>query len=385
MESMEIQKLQEMVEYFSIIPDPRKDINKKHKLTDILVLVVLGILSGCDSYVEIEEFGKERGDLLKRFLTLPNGIPSHDTLSRVLGLVNAEVIQSVFIEWCRKELGTKKVKHIAIDGKTFNGTSSEQGKFSHLGMVSAYSTDQGICLGAQGSSLKNEKENFKNLIGTLDLRGAVVTMDAGGLTASILSLIREKRGHFMVALKSPHTSLINQLNLEFKNKGNDIYIEEEKTSHGRKEQRICEVVSLSKVFNERIKKNRRKEYKKGDYPEFKKGVRITSRRVYKGKESITERYYISSVLRGSAKRFCDLIRSHWQVENNLHWSLDVTFNEDKWTVKNSATNLGILRRFALNLLKKDKTKKSSMRVKRKLMGWSEEYFLQVLTQVANEA
>ena len=96
MESMEIQKLQEMVGYFSIIPDPRKDINKKHNLADILVLVVLGILSGCDSYVEIEEFGEEREDLLKRFLSLPNGIPSHDTLSRVLSLVDPEIIQQVF-------------------------------------------------------------------------------------------------------------------------------------------------------------------------------------------------------------------------------------------------------------------------------------------------
>ena len=286
---MEIQKLQEMVGYFSIIPDPRKDINKKHNLADILVLVVLGILSGCDSYVEIEEFGEEREDLLKRFLSLPNGIPSHDTLSRVLSLVDPEIIQQVFIEWCREALGGKKAKHIAIDGKTFNATSSEHKKFSHLGMVSAYSSDQGICLGAQESKLKNEKENFKKLIKLLDLRGAVVTIDAGGLTASILSLIREKKGHFLVAVKAPNTSLINQMRLELSNKESDIYIEEEKTSHGRKEQRVCELVNLSKGFNDRIKKNRIKERREGDYPQLKSAVRITSRRVYKGRESITER------------------------------------------------------------------------------------------------
>lgn len=371
--------LNSMVEFFSIIPDPRRPINLKHELSDILVLSIVGILAGCDSCYEIERFGEQKEKWLKKFLKLENGIPSHDTIGRVMSLIDPEMVQVFLQSWAQENLSSQ-VKHVAIDGKTFNGSSSEAKKFSHLGMVSAYSSDQGLCLGYEEAGLKNEKKGFEQLIRNLDLKGTVVTMDSNGLTSKILLSLKDKKANFIVAVKDQYAALKRQIIEEIENGDQDIYEEKEVKSHGRREKRVCVMVKLGKKFNDKIKLQRKKESKRGDYPEFKSCMKIISSREVKGKRTVEERYYISDTAKLSSKRSCQLIRSHWEVENKLHWCLDVAFREDNSTIKDRrlAKNFGGLRRFALNLFRLDKSRKGGPKVKRQIAGWNHDYLYTVL-------
>ena len=375
-----------MLKFFSVIEDPRSHINKKHELPEIIILIVLGVIGGCDSWVEIELFGKTKLDFLRTFLSLKNGIPSHDTIGRVISLIDPKVIQEQFIKWVLRNKSNPEFQHIAIDGKTLRATSSTHGKFDNYGVVSAYSSDAGLCLGYEKGNLKEEKANFESLINLLNLNKVIVTMDANGLTASILNAIVDKKGDFIVAVKSPNGVLKNYVKQSTSKEDVEIFEEEERKSHGRIEKRTCIVGSFTKSFNDNLNDKRIQERRVGIYPKFNSCMKVISERSCNGIKSVEERFFISSLKAPSAKFSCELIRSHWSVENSLHWALDVTFNEDRCTVKDkkAAYNFAALRRFVLNLFQKETTRKISIRGKRKMASWDDNYLLKVASGASFE-
>jgi len=368
-----------MIESIAVIHDPRKNINLKYSIQEIVVLSVFAVVAGCDSWVEIEDFGHEKLDWLNKIINFKNGVPSHDTISRVFTLIAPTDLQKLFCMWGQKKF-KKNPKHIAIDGKALKATSGEKGKFSYLAVISAWASEEGVCLGEVLSTLNHEKKAFRDVIENLNLKDTTVTMDANGLVASTLHSIKKQKGDFLVALKEPQLALKKQVFKEFEERPDETKVYEETSKgHGRLEYRGVEVLDLKKEFNEATKAKRKKCYE-AQMPEFNSCIRVLSKRMIKGKPPSQEvRYYLSSRKNLSAEEAFKLVRSHWSIENNLHWSLDVTFNEDRCTVKDrrSALNFSSLRRFSLSILKSDKSKKS-IRLRRKSAGWSEDYLLKVV-------
>ncbi len=371
--------MDEFLEYLSVIPDTRSSINKKHNLVEIIVLAVFGVISGCDSWAEIERYGIEKEKWFKGFLKLENGVPSHDTFTRVMGIIDPVALQNIFKDWILKLLKNPKIKHMALDGKILRGTSSSHKKFDHDGIVSAFSSDQGICVGHVEGNLKDEKKAFQNLIEILDIKKTVITIDANGLTAKIMNSIRDNKGDFIIAVKDPNKSMQNHIRYYTSKDDVKTFEENETKGHGRIEKRICTVANLPASFNTNLKKKRKSEHREGVYPLLNSCMKINSERTLKGKKSLETRLYISSLKKPEAKRCSELIRSHWEVENKLHWNLDVTFKEDNCTVKNkkASTNFSSLRRHVLNLFRIEKTEASSIRIKRKLASWNGDYALKV--------
>lgn len=371
-----------MLEAFSLITDPRKNINKKYSIEQIVILTVFAVTAGCDSWVEVESYGKTKLKWLNKITPFKNGIPSHDTISRVFTLIDPLELQKLFEQWGQKKF-KKKPKHIAIDGKSLKATSAEASTFSYLALISAWASEEGVCFGQVLSNLKYEKKAFQDLIASLDLKGVTVTMDANGLTSKILNTVKERKGDFLVALKKPQLALRKQVEHEFLKREADIKIfEKYEKDHGREEGRRVQVLDIGRKFNQSTKIKRERTQQE-PFPEFKSCIRVLSirKRIGTDKDFKEEaRYYISSRKLRAQEAF-KLVRSHWSIENNLHWNLDVNFNEDRCTVKEkrSALNFSILRRFCLSILKSDKSK-NSIRVRRKIACWDDDYLLKVIKQ-----
>lgn len=359
------------IEYFAELPDPRVNRSKKHQLDDILGITLCAVICGADSFEEIERFGDTRASWLTQFFELKNGIPSHDTFNRVLAALDRKKFAECFSRWMADLWVGKGLKPIAIDGKACR--AAEGDTFSGcLHLVSAWATENSLILGQEAvEDGSHEIVAIPKLLAILDLKGALVTLDAAGCQTHIVEQIRTQGGDYLIAVKGNQPSLQAAVEAVF-----DRACEEEFTDcsmntqveegHGRSEQRYVTVIqnpeglpSVWKDVGAVVVVNRERQVK---------GQKNTS----------TTHYYITS-LKCGARKLAGYVRGHWGVENGLHWCLDVSFGEDanRTRDKNAGANLGLLRRVAASLLKQDKGK-GSIKAKRLNAAWDQNYLQQVL-------
>ncbi len=361
-----------LISIFGSIEDPRSHINQLHNLVDILLIGIISVISGAETWKQMVEFACSKEEFLKKFLKLDNGIPSKDTINRTFSAIDSDQFESCFIEWVNSISTITKGQVIAIDGKTLRGAKSN-GKKSPVHMVSAWANENNLVLGqVRVNEKSNEITAIPTLIENLMIKDCIVTIDAMGTQTDIAEKIINNGADYILAVKENQKQLLEEIKDEFKFSKNietDTNID---IGHGRIETRTCSVIS-DFLFIE----NKNDKWKK-----LKQVIKIESIREFKNSEKQTEkatRYYISN-LNNKAKQYQTNIRSHWGVENKLHWTLDVAFSEDasRKRNKNAAQNYSILLKIALNLLKNEKTEKQGIAGKRLKAGWNEQYLLKVL-------
>ena len=357
--------MKELLEWMECIEDSRQQSKVRHKLKDILVIVLFATLANADDWVEIALFAQAHEEYLRKYITLEGGIPSHDTIQRVMAMIAPEVIQQLQAKWqelLNQDDGEKLRKIVAIDGKTMRGNTQNSSKPSHV--VSAWCDDDGFCLGQVAVSEKsNEITAIPALLDRINVKGQIVTIDAMGTQTAIAEKIRAKRADYVLALKGNQSGLLedvrdyfNDVDLckEIEHKGNYRRVIEK--AHGQTEIREYYQTDDIKWLSQR---SRWKDLKSI-------GMEIKTLIRRDGSKSTEYRYFITSLLVNIAL-FSLAVRKHWSVEV-MHWHLDVTFREDSnHTIdKNSAQNLNIIRKFCLSILKTVKSfqPKLSMRKKR---------------------
>lgn len=357
------------------IEDPRLDRQKLHELFDILVIALIATICGVDSFMQMEDFGISKESWFRQFLSLKNGIPSHDTFNRVFALLDPEALDSCLSSIVQTLLKRgPKSKTIALDGKTLRGSFDEAKGQSALHLVSAFATETHLLLGQVKTQEKsNEITAMPELLALLDLSGTIVTIDAMGCQTDIAKQIKDQGGDYILSLKGNQGTLHEDTKTLFryekqrKHKQARVHTEIDK-GHGRIETRTCEVLLCPKEFVHR-------EHWEG----IQSLIRIQSHRDLGDKVTSETRYYISSLL-PDPKQMLQAIRSHWAVENNLHWSLDVSFREDLSRVRKDQApeNLATLRRISWTLLKQETSCKLGIASKRTKAAYDPAYLLKVL-------
>ena len=363
--------------YFEEIEDPRVDRTKKHKLVDILFIAAAAVISGADSFVEIEMYGQRKYKWLRQFLELPNGIPSHDTFGRIFAAIKAEQLKKCFLEWIKAIVQTSSGEVIAIDGKTVRRSFDKTNEKSAIHVVSAWANENRIVLGQEKVDEKsNEITTIPELLSALEIQNCIITIDAMGCQRSIAKAIRDKGADYVLSLKGNQGTLKEDVEQFFQHAQSytfdGIDCDYHKTfdkDHGRLEVRECWCVSDLEWLD-----------KKQNWAGLNTIGMVKSHRTINGKTAVEVRYYISS-LEMNAKLLGSAVRQHWGIENSLHWILDIAFREDECRIRkgNAAENIGILRHIALNLLKKDKVTKAGIAARRKKAGWDNGYLLEVLS------
>jgi predicted transposase YbfD/YdcC len=359
-------------EHFASLPDPRVERTRLHKLSDILFITLAAVLSGCDDWNEIELYGKTKEEWLREYLELPSGIPSHDTFNRVFSLLDAEALRACFLSWVEEVACLTKGEVVSIDGKRLC-SSGEDGKRSLIHLVSAWSEANQLMLAAVKVKEKtNEITAIPTLLSVLELKGCIVTLDAIGCQREIAEAIVEKGADYILAVKGNQGFLLDDSKEAFAEQKPSSENMTTEVGHGRIEKRTCRVIEDPAWIC-------RKEEWKG----LQSLVEITSERTNKtsGEKQAEVRYYISS-LSADAASFNRYVRSHWGIENSLHWTLDVVFHEDQSQKRagHAAENFALITRIALNLLKADNQSRLSMKNKRHKAAWDNNYIIQLLTQ-----
>jgi predicted transposase YbfD/YdcC len=364
-------------ECFVDLSDPRMNKKIKHNLMDMITIMICAVISGANGWVEIEEYGKAKYDWFKTILKLPNGIPSHDTFGRLFALLATEELERCFQRWVQSVAEVVE-GGIHIDGKQLRRSYDKASNKAAIHLVSAWASSVGLTLGQVKTEAKsNEITAIPELLKMLELKGCIVTLDAMGCQKRIVEQIVEQEGDYVLALKGNQDGLYTEVmdlfqeavDTNFTELKWDYYETEEK-NHGREEiRRYWTIKSLDSLREIQGWKNLNGI-----------GMVESERRV--GETASTEhRFYITS-LDGNAKQLAQAVRSHWGIENSLHWILDVAFREDESRIRNgnAAENFSLLRRLALNLIKQEKSSKRGTQVKRMRAGWDNDYLLTILTQ-----
>lgn len=370
-----------LIAQFENLPDPRVVGRCDHKLTDIVVLAVCAVISGADSWVEVEQFGKLRESWLQGFLELRAGIPSHDTIGRVFAILDAEAFQDSFVRWVENVFRVTKGQVIGIDGKTVRHSyDKSQGKDA-LHLVNAWASTNGIALGQFKTDTKsNEITAIPPLLRLLEVAGCIITLDAMGAQTKIAQAIRDEKADYILRIKDNQGNLHLDLQDWFAHADQvkfvgmaHTYAETVNKGHGRLEIRRCWALSDPRAFD--YLRNYR------GWTDLQTIIRVYRERRFADKTEAETAYYISS-LPPHAETLLPAIRHHWAVENSLHWVLDVLFHEDDARVRrgDAPHNMAILRRFALNILKKDASK-GSLRVKRYKAALDVTFLEKLLNQI----
>jgi predicted transposase YbfD/YdcC len=358
------------LQFFSELNDPRVERTKAHSLEDIIVIAILSVLCGADTWNDMEEFGHAKESWLRSFLKLCGGIPSHDTFNRVFSLLDPKQFQECFIQWTKSVASLTQREVISIDGKTICG-SRDKNKKSIVHMVSAWAGVNNIVLGqVKVDDKSNEITAIPELLNLLIIKGCIVTIDAMGCQKDIASTIISGEADYILALKGNQGNLLEQTEDSFRFIKAQSVSEETDVGHGRVESRTCSVINDLSMIEQ-----------KEQWEKLQSLVRIEAERYIKstGKTEHETRYYISS-LPADASLLNKSIRSHWGVENSLHWVLDVAFNEDNSRERDgyAAQKFSALSRIALNLLKNETTAKCGIKGKRLKAGWDNTYLEKLL-------
>lgn len=359
--------------HFGSLKDPRIERRKKHLLLDIVVMAICGVICGCNDWQQVATFAKSRHEWLKKFLRLPNGVPSHDTFERVFDRLDPGAFQACFRQWMRALHEALGLSQIAIDGKTLR--SSGTGGRQTLHLVSAWATANGLSLGQVAVAEKsNEITAIPQLLELLDIRGALVTIDAMGCQKEIAARIVDGSGDYVLTVKDNQPSLLaaiqdcfqKAIGNEFAGLSHDDYQTEER-GHGREEVRYYHIITEPQL----------------PMSDDWKGLKVIGMCFHEctqnGATTSETRYFIGS-RKAKAKIYGQALRGHWGIENTLHWQLDVAFAEDDNRVsrRHGAENLALVRRLALSLLKQHPDKKS-IACKRLQAALDPEFMLEVAT------
>ena len=366
-----LKTLQEFSSIFNQIEDPRSDINKLHKLEDILLIGIISVICAADTWKDMEAFAKGREEFLKTFLDLPNGIPSDDTFNRVFSTIDSTQFESCFIDWVSGLVNLTNKEVIPIDGKTIRGAKSK-GKKSPFHMVSAWASKSNMVLGQVKVDQKsNEITAIPKLLELITIKSCTITIDAMGCQQEIITQIVKQEANYIVAVKENQKQLHQDIKDEFKfGKIVDTHLDQD-LDHGRIETRKCSIITDFQ-FIENLNK----------WKGLKSIIKIESIREFKNSDKTIEtatRYYISN-LQAKAEDFQNDIRLHWAIENKLHWVLDVAFSEDasRKRAKNAAQNFSVLSKISLNLLKKDTKTKQGIKGKRLKAAYDNNYLSKIL-------
>lgn len=360
----------------SRVPDPRLDRTKLHPLVDVLVIAVCATICAAETWEEIAEFGRAKESWFRKFLALPNGIPSHDTFRRVFLRLNPQKFQESFLVWVRSMAAVSDGEVIAIDGKQARGARRAGGK-EGLRLVSAWACEQRLVLGQLKTEEKsNEITAIPLLLELLELRGGIVTIDAMGCQREVAEKIIAQEADYVLSLKGNQGLLHEEVAEYFawaetiNCKGVEYdYCATLEKDHGRIEGRRCWVTQDTDWFTEKAR-----------WVGLRSFIMVEAERQVLGRELSVERRYFISSLAADAKQALRAVRAHWQVENSLHWVLDVAFGEDACRTRTGAApeNLATLRHMAVNLLKQERSCKLGVKSKRLKAGWDESYMLKVL-------
>ena len=363
--------------HFGKLRDPRALHSIDHSLLNILIITICGTISGADDWEAIAEYGRSKQEWLKTFLELPNGTPSSDTFGRVFARLKPSELQKCFIGWMEEVHQVTEGELINIDGKTLRGAKEAGNSRSLIHMVSVWSASQHLVLGQKKVSEKsNEITAIPALLELLSLRGCLVSIDAMGCQIEIARAIVEQGADYVLALKGNQGNLHKDVEelftsaraQDFQNIENQFHSTIEK-GHGRIETRRYWTMGNT-------------EYLAGaeKWASLKSIGMVESQRKFNGSISIEQRYYILSI-DSDVHRFAEAVRSHWSIENQLHWVLDVGFSEDASQACQgySAENLAVIRHVGVNLLSRDKKTKVGVKTKRLKAGWDDNYLKDVLT------
>ena len=374
--------LDEVVAHFNELEDPRSTINRQHPLVSVIVISLLAVLAGAGGPTAIAKWAEMKKELLAKVLELPHGIPRKDVFRRVLALLKPAAFQACFANW----LGSLRAKAaeangvdqpiLAVDGKTARRSHDRANGLGPLHSVSVWASESGLSLGQVACAEKsNEITAIPELLRLVDIKGAIITIDAMGTQKAIAAQIVDGKADYVLALKGNqetlHQAVIDYVDEQMKNDFADVDVRRhttEEKGHGREEIRNYFQMPAP-----------------ADLPglELWKGLTtigmVVATCVRDGKETTEIRYYISSLEMG-VKRFAHAVRSHWGIENSCHWSLDFTFREDESRIRdqNLRENFAWLNRLVLSLLKQHPGKDSIV-MKRRACGWSDKFLMQVLT------
>jgi predicted transposase YbfD/YdcC len=365
--------------YFANVEDPRKDKNRKHPLINIIGIAILGVICGADTWVDIERYGKAKQAWLGTFLDLSNGIPSHDTFGRVFRWLDAEQFQQRFTAWTQQLCAITHGQVVAMDGKKLRRSQDRAHERDGIWMVSAWVSDNRLVLGQRQVEAKsNEITAIPELLALLDLTGCVVTLDAMGTQTAIAQQIVKADADYILPVKENQGTLYEDMQLLFEGFEAEAYrdvaydtAKQGSEGHDRREIRQCWVVSDAEY---------RAYLRRGaEWANLNSLVKLLTVRVTPQKTEITIRYFISS-WSASALAFLKRIRDHWQIENGLHWVLDIAFREDECRIRkdHAPQNMATLRHLAINLLKQEQSIRVGIAAKRKMAGWDDAYLLRVL-------
>ena len=366
-----------IIDYFSEIKDPRMDRTKEHLLIDIITIAICAVICGADTWVGIETFGNAKFKWLKKFLKLPNAIPSHDTFARVFAMLEPQEFQECFLNWVQSISKITDGEIVAIDGKTLRHSYDRGGQKGAIHMVSAWATEARLVLGQKKVDDKsNEITAIPELIKVLELEGCIVTIDAMGCQKEIVKQIVQKQADYVIAVKLNQKTLYEDIESLFKKairqrfEGfNASTYSTKEFAHGREEIRHYVVINEIADIIDTDKK----------WSNLQSIGMVESVRTVDGKTSAEIRYYIASKI-NDAKSFGNAVRNHWGIENPLHWVLDVSFDEDACRIRkgNAAQNFAVLRHIVMNLMNEEKSAKLGMKNKRLKAGWDKKYLEKVL-------
>lgn len=366
-----------ILEHFSVLPDPRR-VNhntKRHNLIDIVVITILAVICGADDWPTIVAFGQKKEAWLRQFLELPYGIPSHDTFGRVFCLLDPAAFGQCFFGWVTAVNDLTNGTVVAVDGKTIRRSYDKTVDPLHI--VTAFATANGVALGQQVTDVKsNEITAIPKLLKTLQLAGCIVTIDAMGCQKEIAKTILERGADYVLAVKGNQKTIYQDLKYLFgeivwsQYKGD--YCETIETNATRREVRRCRTITDTRLLP-------RGPGRRYEWPGLQSLAQVTSEREVRGTTTTETRYYLSS-LPGDAVEILSAARRHWQIENSLHWVLDVAFREDESRIRigHAQENLAAVRKLALTLLRQEPTGQGGIKSRRLQAGWDDDYLLSVV-------
>jgi predicted transposase YbfD/YdcC len=371
-----------ILKYFGDMEDPRSDINLTHPLINVVSIAILGTICGADEWVAIEMYGNAKADWLATFLDLSKGgIPSHDTFGRVFRWLDEQAFQAKFAEWTAQICQATGGEVVALDGKKLRRSHDGRHDRDGIWMVSAWASENQIVLGQTKVDEKsNEITAIPQLLAQLDLSGCVVTVDAINTQTAIAQQIVDAQADYIMAVKGNQGTLYEDLQLLFEGFEDELYQSvtyetacRSNQGHGREEYRQVWVVSETE-YRQYLRQNEK-------WANLRSLIKLVTVRYVPASDKLetTTRYFISS-WQTSASNFLQAIRDHWQIENGLHWVLDVAFREDGSRIRkdHAPANMAVLRHVAVNLLKQEKSAKVGINNKRKRAGWDNDYLGKVV-------